>query len=63
MYAVQLAKLGGAEVTGVDNPAKLEFMRSLGADHVLDCTPAGVTSNGCSYESDSRSRRHRSALA
>ncbi len=29
-FAVQLAKLYGAEVTGVDNPGKLEFMRSLG---------------------------------
>ena len=29
MYAIQLAKLRGAEVTGVDNPEKLEFMRSL----------------------------------
>src|SRR5271165_5734399 len=35
MYAIQFAKLGGAEVTGVDNAEKLEFMRSLGADHVI----------------------------
>jgi NADPH:quinone reductase-like Zn-dependent oxidoreductase len=32
MYGIQLAKLRGAEVTGVDNGEKLEFMRSLGAD-------------------------------
>jgi NADPH:quinone reductase-like Zn-dependent oxidoreductase len=36
MYAVPLAKLAGAEVTGVDNTEKLEFMRSIGADHVID---------------------------
>ena len=37
-FAIQLAKLAGAEVTGVDNAEKLEFMRSLGADHVIDYT-------------------------
>jgi NADPH:quinone reductase-like Zn-dependent oxidoreductase len=35
-FAIQLAKRLGAHVTGVDNAAKLDFMRSLGADDVLD---------------------------
>lgn len=35
-FAIQLAKRTGARVTGVDNAAKLEFMRSLGADEVID---------------------------
>jgi NADPH:quinone reductase-like Zn-dependent oxidoreductase len=35
-FAVQLAKQLGAHVTGVDNASKLEFMRALGADEVID---------------------------
>ena len=35
-FAIQLAKRAGAHVTGVDNADKLEFMRGLGADEVLD---------------------------
>jgi NADPH:quinone reductase-like Zn-dependent oxidoreductase len=35
-FAIQLAKRLGAHVTGVDNGGKLEFMRSVGADDVID---------------------------
>ncbi|GAA4413376.1 NAD(P)-dependent alcohol dehydrogenase [Fodinibacter luteus] len=34
--AIQLAKAAGAHVTGVDNAGKLDFMRSVGADEVVD---------------------------
>ncbi|HEY2577659.1 MAG TPA: NAD(P)-dependent alcohol dehydrogenase, partial [Streptosporangiaceae bacterium] len=50
MYAIQLAKLAGAEVTGVDNAEKLEFMRSLGADHVIDYAREDFTRNGRGYD-------------
>ncbi|NAY91339.1 zinc-binding dehydrogenase [Muricauda sp. JGD-17] len=36
MFAIQMAKMFGAEVTGVDSSEKLEFMRAIGSDHVLD---------------------------
>ena len=63
MYAVQLARLRGAEVTGVDNTEKLEFMRSLGADHVIDYTREDFTSNGRTYDLILDLAAHRSAFA
>jgi NADPH:quinone reductase-like Zn-dependent oxidoreductase len=63
MYAIQLAKLHGAEVTGVDNTEKLEFMRSLGADHVIDYTREDFTRNGRTYDLILDLAAHRSALA
>jgi NADPH:quinone reductase-like Zn-dependent oxidoreductase len=49
-FAVQLAKMYGGEVTGVDNSGKLDFMRSLGADHVIDYTWEDFTKNGKQYD-------------
>ncbi len=37
-FAVQIAKFFGAEVTGVDSTEKLDMLRSIGADHVMDYT-------------------------
>lgn len=49
-FAIQLAKLYGAEVTGVDNSHKLEFMRSLGADNVIDYQQQNFTKTGKQYD-------------
>lgn len=49
-YAVQIAKLFGAEVTGVDSTNKLDLLRSIGADHVIDYTQEDYTKNGEKYD-------------
>jgi NADPH:quinone reductase-like Zn-dependent oxidoreductase len=49
-YSVQLAKHYGAEVTGVDKPGKLDMLRSIGADHVIDYTREDFTRNGQTYD-------------
>lgn len=49
-FAIQIAKDLGAEVTGVDNSVKMDLMRSLGADHVIDYSREDFTRNGQTYD-------------
>jgi NADPH:quinone reductase-like Zn-dependent oxidoreductase len=50
-------------VTGVDNTEKLEFMRSMGADHVIDYTHEDFTRNGRTYDLILDLAAHRSVFA
>jgi len=49
-FGVQIAKLYGIEITGVDSTAKLDMLRSIGFDHVIDYTQKDFTKNGQHYD-------------
>jgi len=62
-FAIQLAKRLGAHVTGVDNSAKLDFMRSVGADDVIDYRRADFTRTTPPYDLVLDLVAHRSVFA
>lgn len=62
-FAVQLARLAGAEVTAVDHTGKLDFLRSLGADQVIDYTRQDFTKMGVQYDLILDVIAHRSAFS
>jgi NADPH:quinone reductase-like Zn-dependent oxidoreductase len=49
-FGVQIAKSMGVEVTGVDSRGKLDMMRSMGFDHVIDYTQEDFTKTGLCYD-------------
>lgn len=50
LFAVQIAKAFGAEVTAVCSTHKMEMMKSIGADYNIDYTQTDVTKNGQQYD-------------
>ena len=50
LFAVQIAKAFGAEVTAVDRTTKLDYLREIGADHVIDYAQEDFTRNGQRYD-------------
>jgi NADPH:quinone reductase-like Zn-dependent oxidoreductase len=50
VFAVQIAKVMGAEVTAVDSTIKEEMLRRIGADHFIDYTKQDFTKSGQTYD-------------
>ncbi|MEZ5097665.1 MAG: zinc-binding dehydrogenase [Nocardioides sp.] len=63
MFAIQLAARAGAHVTAVDNAGKLDFMRSLGADEVVDYRAEDPFDAGAAYDLILDLVAHRSVFA
>lgn len=63
MFAIQLAKRAGTHLTAVDNGAKLDFMRSLGADEVIDYATTDFTATDDGYDHILDMVAHRSVFA
>lgn len=62
-FALQIAKLHEAEVTVVDKVGKLEMLRSMGAEHVIDYTKEDFTKGGTHYDLILDAKTNRSPFA
>ena len=62
-FGIQIAKMYGCEVTGVDNSGKLEMMHSLGFDHGIDYVKEDFTKNGKQYDLILDTKTNRSVFA
>jgi NADPH:quinone reductase-like Zn-dependent oxidoreductase len=49
-FAIQIARLYGVETTGIDSSGKLEMLRSMGFDHVIDYMTQDFTKSGQRYD-------------
>ena len=63
LFAIQLAKAAGAEVTGVCSTAKLDLVRSIGADHAIDYSIDDYTRSGQRYDRILDAMANRSVFA
>jgi NADPH:quinone reductase-like Zn-dependent oxidoreductase len=61
-FAIQIAKSMGAEVTGVCRTSKVDFVRSVGADRVIDYTTTDYTRTGERYDWILAADSHHSVL-
>jgi len=62
-FALQMARLHEVEVTAVDKPGKLEMLRAMGADHVIDYLEEDFTNGGEGYDLILDVKTNRSPLA